>query len=350
MPEQPALPMPGPVLVTGASGFIGRALCEALQRAGVEVVGVGRRYSVGPWHRFLEADLSHAAPAAASVGAVDTVFHLAGRAHALDERRQRESLYERENVHATARVLELASELKVRRLVFFSSIKVMGEGGEHAGRPTSEADQPEPVTAYGRSKLAAERLLSAQEAVATVSLRLPLVYGPGARGNLEKMIAAIRKGWFPPLPEGGAERSMVHLHNVLLAAGLAATHEAARGAYFVTDARDYTSAEIQGEIRSALGMPAPGWRLPMSVLRLLALAGDGAGWLLRRRVGFDTDGLDKLMGPARYSSHRIRTELGFVPGFDLAHGVAAMVHPDRLPAGKPDGREGPVGPQGSTKD
>jgi nucleoside-diphosphate-sugar epimerase len=174
------------VVVTGATGFIGRALCQALSSSSVEVVAVARTHADGPWERLVAVDLElDPIPADALLGA-DTVFHLAARVHALDETRPLaralDRVYERANVEGTRRVTAAARAAGVDRLVNFSSVKAMGEGG---GYTLSEADAPRPLTAYGRSKLKAEELVAnaSGPGFETISLRLAMTYGPGGQGN-----------------------------------------------------------------------------------------------------------------------------------------------------------------------
>jgi len=186
------------VLVTGATGFIGRRLCAVLKQHGSHVRALGRGERDGLWNRFIRADLAQGVPADA-LHDVDTVFHLAGKAHALSETSQDEAEYFRINTEGTRRLLEVAGEAGVRRFVFFSSVKAMGEGGD-ACLDESAACCPE--TPYGKSKLAAEHLvLNGGYVPEPVVLRLSMVYGPTRKGNLPRMIEAVARGRFLPLPE-----------------------------------------------------------------------------------------------------------------------------------------------------
>ena len=256
---------------------------------------------------------------------VDTVFHLAANVHALADIGDRSDQYQADNVDGTSDVLAAARRAGVGRVVNFSSVKAMGEGSSN---PASEADPARPQTDYGRSKLAAESLVAeaARGGLDTVSLRLPMVYGPGGPGNLSRMMRAMAAGRFPPLPDTGNRRSMVNVLNVVDAACLVATHPRPLGGarYIVADRLDYNTAELQSAMWRVMGRSPPRWRVPYGALRLLAGAGDLAGRLLGRRIGFDSDSLDKLLGSACYRSDRIADELGFAPRHGLEDGLSEM--------------------------
>ena len=309
--------------VTGATGFIGHRLCAALKTRGAYVRAPGRREVDGPWDTFVRTDLTQNVPANALQG-VDTVFHLAGKAHALSETRQDEEEYFRINTEGTCKLLEASRTVGVRRFVFFSSIKTMGEGGEEC---LDESAKCEPETPYGKSKLEAERLvLEGGYVPEPVVLRLSMVYGPTRKGNLPRMIEAVRKGRFPQLPETGNKRSMVHVNDVVSAAILAAERfEAAGQTYIVTDGTPYSTRQIYEWICEALGKPVPGWHVSLPVLKALARAGDGVGRLRGRRFIFDSDALEKLVGSAYYSSGKIGRELGFAPKYHLRDSLPEII-------------------------
>jgi nucleoside-diphosphate-sugar epimerase len=312
-------------LVSGATGFIGRALCERLRQAGVRVRALSRRATAGdgPWDEAVAADLTEPLPPGTMEG-VDRVFHLAGKAHALSELDDRGDEFERLNVEGTRRLVEAATLAGVERFVFFSSVKAMGES---TTRETDESEPPRPLTAYGRSKLEAERLLlefSRSEGRHGSILRLPLVYGVGHKGNLYRMIAAIDRGRFPPLPPTGNLRSMAHVDNVVAAALLAAARPEARGETFiVTDGRDYSTRELYEAICKGLGRVVPSWNVPLVALKAAGRAGDLVGRLRGRRFLLDSDAVQKLVGSASYSSARIARVLGYRP---------ESTFPDALPA------------------
>ncbi len=320
----------GCALVTGASGFLGRRLCARLRAEGVRVRALSRRPGEGPWEDALALDLATAPLPPGALAGVDTVFHLAARTHALGERGD-EPLYRALNVEGTRRVVEAAVAAGVARLVLASSVKAIGEGGPHC----LDEDSPEaPASAYGRSKLEAERLVQAAgrtRAIHTAVLRLTLLYGSGAPGNLARMLAAVRRHRFPPIPECGNRRSLLHVDDAVEALLLAARRpEAAGRTYIVTGPRPYSTREIYEAMCRALGREPPRWSVPLAALRLLARAGDAGGRLAGRRLPLDSAALDKLAGSAWYSARRIERELGFRARRELAESLLEMAAAESL--------------------
>ena len=314
------------VLITGASGFIGRALCQQLKSHEVWVRALGRRSVPGPWDAFSVCDLDGEPLDPDFLTGIDTIFHLAGRVHALAESEEEQHAYQRVNVEGTQRLLMLAERCHVRRFVFMSSVKAMGEGGACCVDETWEAP---PETPYGISKSDAEKLVldtGKRSAIHVCVLRLPLVYGPGAKGNLQRMLGAIARGHFPPLPQTGNRRSLISLDDVARAARLVATDPAANGQiYILTDGAPYSSYEIYALMRVALGLGRPRWSMPDVAFKIMAWMGDAVTRMRGRRFAFDSDAYRKLLGSACYDSRKIRRELGFAPTRRLEDCIDEMV-------------------------
>ncbi len=311
-------------LITGATGLIGRELCAALKARCVHVRALGRQQVDGP-DAFFRADLTRGVPVDA-LHDVDTVFHLAGKAHALSETQQDEDEYFRINTEGTQKLLEAAKEAGIRRFIFFSSVKAMGEGTD-SHTPLNESAGCHPETPYGKSKLEAERLvLEGGYIPEPVVLRLSMVYGPTRKGNLPRMIESIHKGQFPPPPETGNKRSMVHVDDVVQAAILAAERDTAIGqTYIVTDGQGCSTRQIYEWICEALGKKVPDWEIPMPVFKGLAKIGDGIGRLRGCRFAFDSGALEKLTGSAWYNPDQIERELGFAPKHHLRDSLPEIV-------------------------
>jgi nucleoside-diphosphate-sugar epimerase len=148
------------------------------------------------------------------------------------------------------------------------------------------------------------------------------------------MIAAIDRGRFPPLPETGNRRSMVHVDDVIQALLLASDNPAAHGhTYLVTDGRMYSTHQIYAGICKALGRPAPRWNFPIILLRAAARMGDMTGWIRGRSFVFNSAVLDKLTGSACYSCEKIKTDLGYRPTRFLEDGLREMVDEYKKTAG-----------------
>jgi len=292
-------------LLTGATGFIGRRL---LAPGWLPLV----RRPVGLADECV-GDLLDPASLARACEGVEAVAHCAGEVEA-SRFADAAQLWE-VNVLGTQNLLEAAGHAGVRRVVLLSSVKTMAEPGRACA---DENWAGEPQTAYGRSKRAAEEALweaSARFGMEGVVLRLPLVYGRGNRGNLWRMAQLIRRRRFPPLPEVGNPRSLVHVDDVAAAVRLTLEHPAAAGrTYIVADPQPYSSRELYDAIRDALGMAPVRWALPAAVFRFAARFSSRAEEIV-----------DKLLGSACYSPARIERELGFRARVGLADGLREML-------------------------
>jgi len=220
-------------------------------------------------------------------------------------------------------MLEAAQRAGVKSFIYFSSVKAVG----NSDFEMDETYSADPDTPYGASKLAAEKLvLEGGYVPHPVVIRPSMVYGNTEKGNLPKMIRAIEAGRFPPLPDIGTRRSMVHVEDVVQAAILATERsEAAGQTYIVTDGQAYSTRQIYEWICEALQKPIPGWSVPLVVLKGLGQAGDVIGKMQGKRFMFDSDALAKLAGSAYYSSEKIQNELGFKAGYHLKETLPEII-------------------------
>ncbi len=309
-------------LITGADGFIGGVLKNRLRQLGYRVRTHSRAASTDPDHVVL--DLTATAYPEQLCQDIDTIFHLAGKAHSLAENKQEAVEYQAVNAEATRKLLVAASQAGVQRFIYFSSVKAMAE--EPAQILDETYDLP-PNDAYGAAKLQAENyVLTGGFVPHPVVLRPCMVYGPGGKGNLPKMIKAVRRGLFPPLADSGGRRSMVHVEDVVQAALLAASQPQAAGQiYIVTDGQAYGTRQIHNWIRAAFGQPPLKSVCPSIVLMGLAKIGDAIGYCLDKRFIFDSDALNKLTSAARYSSAKIERQLGYQPQFTLEQALPDII-------------------------
>ena len=240
------------VLVTGASGFIGRALVEDLAAAG-QPVRAAMRQPADVFARSVEvvavSDLTRPVEWRALLKDVDTVVHLAGIAHAGPG--IAEDAYDRINRLATAELAVAAGAHGMRRLIFISSVRA--QSGPAADHVLTETDPPRPTDAYGRSKLAAEEAVRAAGVPFTI-LRPVLIYGPGVKGNLERLLRLAQTPW--PLPFGWlkGKRSVLARQNLIEAIHFALRTPAAAGeTYLVADPTPLTLPEIVAALRAGEG-------------------------------------------------------------------------------------------------
>jgi nucleoside-diphosphate-sugar epimerase len=315
------------VLVTGGSGFIGRYLVDALIQRGADVTILSRHPSpAGMKCKTVAGDLTRPETLDDVCRGFRVVFHLAGDAHAVDRLDDDgERLGWRTTVEGTSALVDQAIRAGVSRFLFFSSVKAMGEGGKVCLDETAVSS---PVTSYGKAKREAEKIVldACQRGLASTVLRLPMVYGPGCKGNLPRMIQAIARGLFPPLPEMGNKRSMVDVRDVVATALLAANNPAAAGKiYIVTDGQTYSTRQMYEWICAEVGRPVPRWTIPLTLIRFAAYAGDMIGRIRGRRLFFDTGALDKLTSSAWYSSDKISRELNYRPAHTLMSSIPEIV-------------------------
>lgn len=317
------------VLVTGAAGCIGTPLVKSLVAAGYQVRALVRdrlatpHLQAIPGIEIVEGDITDPARVESLVAGVGQIFHLAACVHAPAE--TPEEQFFRVNVEGTRHLATAAVRHRVEVFVHFSTVAVYGESEELLDEDSPVA----PVTAYGRSKLAAEELVRATFCTTPVRatiLRLPVVYGPRDRGNVTRMIEAIRRRRFLIIGDGRNEKSMVAVGNVVAAAQLVAATAACRDrTYIVTDARSPTQKEIAATIATLLGRPPHFFHLPRLPALALGAAADILESLMGRPMPISRDRVRKLAQHTRYSSARIARELGYHPRLTLREGLREMI-------------------------
>lgn len=302
------------MLVTGASGFVGRALWDELAACGHVAVPVVRRDS-GLTGEAAVGDIGPSTDWRVVLQGCDAVVHLAARVHNIG-RTERDALarYRATNTEATLNLARQAVRAGVKRFVFVSSIKVNGEGGD---APYRETDVPAPEDAYAISKWEAEQGLSriAQETgLEVVVLRPPLVYGPGVKANFRRLLDAVARGW--PLPLGAIEnrRSLLYLGNLVDAIRLCIEHpEAAGQTFLVDDGQPVSTPELIRAVANAMGCRARLLPVPVGLLEF-------AGVLVGKRAA-----MGRLTGSLWLDSSLIRARLGWMPPHSMAAGLAATV-------------------------
>lgn len=305
------------ILVTGATGFVGRALIVRL-RADDQSVRAAIRRESGLEKSGVEtarvADLGADTDWREAVSNVDAVIHTAARVHVMSDGASDPLMeYRRTNLHGTLQLARQAAEAGVRRFVFVSSIKANGEA-TRIGTAFSADGPAVPVDPYGISKLEAEQALlelAAQTGMEVAIVRPPLVYGPGVKANFRTMMSIVARRI--PLPLGGVtgnRRSMVSLDNLVDLLTICVHHPAAGNQTFlVSDDEDLSTAQLLKRLGQAMGKPARLLPVPANWLE------QGASMLGRADVAH------RLCGSLQVDISKTKRVLGWAPPITVDQGL-----------------------------
>ena len=279
------------ILVTGANGFVGRAVCRRLLSEAWTVAGAVRRQvtlQAGVEARHI-GEIGPGTDWDQALAGVQAVVHLAARVHVMkDKAADPLAAFRRVNTEGTLRLAEVAAQAGVKHFIFMSSIKVNGDGTE-PGRPFRADDAVAPQDPYGRSKWEAEQglaELSARTGMAVTILRPPLIYGPGVGGNLQALLTVLSRG--VPLPLGLVDnrRSLLCVENLAdaVACCLAGGQDDGCATYLLRDGHDVSTPELIRLLCAGLGRKSRLLPIPPALLRL-------AGVLSGRKPA-----VDRLLG------------------------------------------------------
>lgn len=305
-------------LVTGANGFVGRALCATLVQHGHDVRGAVRRSDIAlnsNISRVTVGEINAQTDWSAALSGIDVLIHLAARVHVMHET-SADPLdeFRRTNVQGTEHLARSAAAQGVKRLVFVSSIKVNGEETT-GGQRYTEHDISSSQDPYGVSKWEAEQALhrvAKETGLEVVIVRPPLVYGPGVKGNFERMLQVLSKGVPLPLASVNNLRSVIYVENLADALRVCAIHPAAAGeTYLLGDGDDISTPDLLRQLALAMGRPARIFPFPAVLLRL-------AGKLLGK-----PDEIARLLGSLQIDSGKIRRELNWQPPYSMRQGLQA---------------------------
>lgn len=302
------------LLVTGANGFVGAAVCRHALTTGRPVRGAVRTpASISP-HEITVRDMDAHTDWTEALRGCHAVVHAAARVHVMNETSADPlSEFRRVNVEGSLNLARQAAAAGVKRFVFVSSIKVNGEGTE-AGHAYTAGDAPAPKDAYGVSKAEAEhglRRIATDTGLDVVIVRPPLVYGPGVKANFRSLMLAVSRGL--PLPLGsvsGNRRSLVALDNLADLLLVCADHPAAAGQTFlVSDGEDLSTAELLRRMGRALNRPARLLPCPPSLLQM------GAQLVGKAAIA------QRLLGNLQVDIAHTRATLGWAPPVGVDEGL-----------------------------
>lgn len=310
---------PSIAVVTGATGFVGSWLCRTFAESGIQVRGVARHEPgpIQPGVSFHRADVLDPAALRPALAGADTVVHLAARVHVMRETSTNAlAEFRRANVEGTRILLEEAVRAGVGRFVLASTVKAVGEVST---APWTEEVPPRPVDPYGVSKLEAEALvrrMAEEHSLHASVLRLPLVYGPGMKGNMIRLFRLVDLG--VPLPFGLVHnrRSLAFVGNVAGAIMAVLHSPAARGeTFFVSDGHDLSTPELLRAIGRALGRPVRLLPVPPALFRAAGQVGDLIARV--RPASITSDAMDRLLGSLAVDSSKLSRLTGYRPPYSV---------------------------------
>lgn len=307
-------------LLTGASGFVGKAVLKSAQQRGLKIRPVYRSKDLAAGHCdvALVSELDGTTDWSQALQGVDVVLHLAARAHIMREKAF-DSLaeYRRVNVDGTLNLARQAAASGVRRFVFISSIKVNGEATA-PGHPFKADDTPAPEDAYGLSKAEAEAQLNQvtqETGMEVIIIRSPLIYGAGVKGNFASLVNWVRRGL--PLPLGGVthnRRSLVGLDNLVDLILVCSEHpKAANQTFLVSDGEDLSTTELLRRIGKALKRPARLLWVPVGLIALMA------GLVGKKVIS------QRLLGSLQVDINKTRELLDWEPAVEVDEGLRRAV-------------------------
>jgi len=298
------------VVVTGATGFIGRHLCAQLVSDGMQVVALGRRSPEGRVEYQPCADLV-SCPLTVALRGANALVHLAGLAH---ERAMavagKSEPFMRVNADATERLAREAAAAKLEHFVFLSTIKVFGE--ETHGVPFTEQSTEAPSSPYGRSKLEAEHRLariSAETGLRVTVLRPTLVYGPGNTANFLQLLRIVDRGW--PLPLGAVRnrRNLVYVGNLVSAIAATLRSRTMRGSFIACDRKAFSTTDLVRGLAHAMGREVHLFSVPP------ALLGTAAAIVGR------SDAARRVMGSLEADPSKLERELAWSAPYSAEEGL-----------------------------
>ena len=307
------------IAITGANGFVGKALINKLSESHqLSILAISRKpYDISNHNSDINSlvipDFSEATQFEKCLVGVDVVVHAAARVHVMNDAVE-EPLTEFRNVNCrnTLTLAAAAAKNGVKRFVFISSVKVNGEISA-LGHPLTEEDIVGPVEPYGISKYEAEQelfKLASATGMEVVVIRPPLVYGPGVKANFKSMMTWLNNGM--PLPLGAIhnKRSLVGLENLVDFIVTCLTHPAATNQVFlVSDGEDLSTTDLLKRMASALGRPARLIPVPEVVLSLFAM-------LMGKK-----DFSQRLCSSLQIDISKAKTLLGWIPPASVNDGL-----------------------------
>lgn len=303
------------ILITGHTGFIGRAIVDALKQHPLTLAG--RRQLHHQPGQFFHKELTAEQDFSDCLAGVDVVIHAAAQVHSMQAPTDNTvAFYRAINVDATINIAKQAAAAGVKRFIFISSIKVNGEE-THDGQRFTPNDASISCDAYGQSKAEAEaalRQLATETGLEVVIIRPPLVYGPGVKANFAAMLRLAK--WNLPLPFGAIhnKRSMVALANLVDLVKICVSHpNAANQTFLVSDDHDVSTTEMLQLMIRAYGKRPRLIPIPASWL-----------WFVGKLTGKQAI-VSRLCGSLQLDISFTKAQLNWTPPITVAQGIQSCI-------------------------
>ena len=260
------------ILITGQNGFIGKASFNLLQQQGHKVQGTVRSEQKTDKDIVAVGDISSTTNWTEALKDIESVIHLANRAHVLnDKAKDPLTVFRQVNVDGTIQLAKQAVESGVKRFIFVSSIKVNGEFTDQ--KPFNVNDRPDPQDPYAISKLEAEnalRKISKKSSMEVIIIRPPLVYGQGVKGNFQRLKRLVELGVPLPFASINNKRSLISLDNLIQILAKSISYPAlANQILLVADEQDLSTPELIRKIATSINKPARLFYFPPNLLKIL---------------------------------------------------------------------------------
>ena len=322
------------ILVTGATGFIGRHLLPVLHQQGWQTTAAVRDDFRQPLSIPIKAiqvgEIDDMTDWQEALLGIDTVIHLAGRSHILHETISNpEAAFIKVNTKGTINLVKQSLKAGVKHFIFVSSIHAMAAESDNI---LNENSPCHPDSPYGGSKLQAEQALinlAKDSNMTWTILRPTLVYGPGNRANMERLMKLIKRGL--PLPFGAIKnrRSFVFVGNLVAAVITCLDHpNAANKIFLISDNQAVSTPQLIRLIAQQIQQPCQLLPVPTILLRFLGYLGDSLEFITGKNLPFNTYNIDRLLGSLTVDSRYIQKTLNWQPPFTLEQGLAQTIQPE----------------------
>lgn len=283
------------VLLTGANGFLGRFIKKSLETK-ADLITLGTNFT-----NDIICDLSDSVP---EIAGIELVIHAAGRAHIVPKSESEKDMFFKVNVDGTKNLLKaLASCTELKTFIFISSVAVYGKT---SGTNIKEDEPLLAKDAYGESKILAEEIIKAwctSRKVNYYILRLPLIAGSDAPGNLGAMVKGIKTGRYLSIGNANAKKSIVLAKDV---ASFVSSIQGPSGVYNLTDGYHPTFKELEQKIAGSMHKGTPK-KIPILIAKFLGFAGD----ILGKRFPINSDRLNKITSTLTFDDTKARTALNW---------------------------------------